>query len=310
MRPDRDQAGGAPDRDQAGGAPDRDQTGDPPDAITVDVEDWFQVQGYAGVVARADWERLPRRIEASMARVLDLFAAAGVTGTFFTLGWIAERHGALIRRIVGSGHELASHGHWHAPVDRDNRAAFAADLRAARHALEDAAGLAVRGYRAPTFSVGPATPWAWDVLAETGHAYSSSVVPGHHDRYGDPAAPRTPHLRAGGAVWELPVTTIEIGGRCFPCAGGGLFRLLPYAVFRAAFRRAGPAAQARIFYTHPWELDPDQPTMAAAARAARLRHRLNLGRTERRLGRLLGDFRFTRLDRAFPQITPPDVSLR
>lgn len=275
------------------------------DALTVDVEDWFQVQGYAGAIRIEDWDRLPRRVEANTDRMLDLFARAGVTGTFFTLGWVASRHGALVRRITAAGHELASHGHWHQPVDRGDRAAFRADLEDARAALEDASGVAVRGYRAPTFSVGPSTPWAWDVLAETGHAYSSSVFPARHDRYGDPDAPRVPHRR--GKVWEIPMTTVEIAGRTLPCAGGGLFRLLPYRVFRAGFRRGGGNEGARVFYTHPWEIDPGQPHVPQAPAQARFRHRLHLGRTARRLERLLADFRFGRMDIAFASLLAPAV---
>jgi polysaccharide deacetylase family protein (PEP-CTERM system associated) len=146
-------------------------------ALTVDVEDWFQVQAYAGTIARAEWDRLPRRVEANTDRLLALFAAAGVRATFFTLGWVAARHPGLIRRIVAAGHELASHGYGHAPVDTLDAASFRADIARARALLQDTGGAAVRGYRAPTFSLGPRTPWAWDLLAETGHAYSSSVYP-------------------------------------------------------------------------------------------------------------------------------------
>ena len=194
----------------------------PVGAMTIDVEDWFQVQGYASVIARDDWEHLPRRVEANTDRLLAMFAGAGITATFFTLGWIAERHPSLVRRIAAGGHEVASHGHWHGRVDGDGRAAFRADVARARACLEDAAGTAVRGYRAPTFSVGPATPWAWDVLAETGHVYSSSLFPVRHDLYGDPDAPRVPHRRAGGALWEIPMTTLRVAGRNLPCAGGWL----------------------------------------------------------------------------------------
>ena len=277
----------------------------PLNALTVDVEDWFQVQAYADAIAPAAWDRLPRRVEASTDRLLALFAAADVRATFFTLGWVAERHPALIRRIVAAGHELASHGHWHRRVDSQDAAAFRADVASARACLEDIGGTAVRGYRAPTFSIGPATPWAWDILAETGHAYSSSVFPVRHDLYGDPNAPRTPHRKAGG-LWEVPMTTVQIGGRTLPCSGGGWFRLVPYRVFRAGFGRAtqGKAASG-VFYIHPWEVDPGQPRVPAARRLASLRHRLNLSRTQARLARLLADFAWGRMDAAFPQLTVP-----
>ena len=277
----------------------------PVNALTVDVEDWFQVQAYAHAVDPADWETLPRRVEASTDRLLALFAAAGVQATFFTLGWVAERHPALVRRIVAAGHELASHGYWHRRVDSQDAAAFRTDLLRARGCLEAVGGTAVRGYRAPTFSIGPATPWAWDVLAETGHTYSSSVFPVRHDLYGNPDAPREPHTQAGGAVWEIPMTTVQLGGRNLPCSGGGWFRLVPYRLFRAGFRRATSAPGTHgVFYIHPWEVDPGQPLLPAARRAASLRHRLNLSRTQARLARLLADFSWGRMDAAFPQLRP------
>ena len=266
-------------------------------AMTIDVEDWFQVQGFADVISRAQWERLPRRVEENTDRLLAVLETAGVKGTFFTLGWVAERHPALVRRIVAGGHELASHGFWHGRVDGADRAAFHNDLASARACLEDNGGVAVRGYRAPTFSIGPSTPWAWDVLAETGHTYSSSLFPVHHDSYGDPEAPRGPHCRAG--VWEIPMTTARIGGRNLPCAGGGWFRIMPYPVFRTMFAGAGGR---RVFYLHPWEIDPDQPRVEAAGMRAQWRHRINLARVEQRLIKLLRDFSWGRMDAAFPEV--------
>ncbi len=270
-------------------------------ALTVDVEDWFQVQAYSGVLRREDWERLPRRVERNTDRLLALFEAQRVQATFFTLGWVAERHGPLIRRIVAGGHELASHGQWHRPVDSQDAAAFREDVSAARARLEAAGGVAVRGYRAPTFSVGPTTPWAWDVLAETGHAYSSSVFPIRHDLYGDPQAPRAPHQPFGGTTWEIPMTTLRLAGRNLPCAGGGWFRLMPYPVFRAAFARAQRQQGAGVFYIHPWEIDPGQPHVPQASRTSRWRHRVSLGATEARLSRLCRDFGWNRMDQVFGQ---------
>jgi polysaccharide deacetylase family protein (PEP-CTERM system associated) len=261
------------------------------------VEDYFQVQAFAGTVAPADWEIFPRRVEANTDRLLALFAEAGAAATFFTLGWVAERHGPLIRRIVAGGHELASHGHWHQRVDGQTEHAFAEDVARARAVLEDAGGVAVSGYRAPTFSIGARTPWAHEVLARTGHRYSSSTYPVRHDLYGDPSAPRAPFRTASG-VWELPMTTWRAAGRNLPCSGGGYFRLLPYAAFRFLLRRSGPRG---IFYTHPWELDADQPRIAAAP-LSRFRHYTNLHRTEARLSRLLRDFACTRLDAAFADL--------
>ena len=273
-------------------------------ALTVDVEDWFQVQAYADAVPPATWEQLPRRVEANTDRLLALFAAAGVHATFFTLGWVAERHPALVRRIVDGGHELASHGYWHRRVDSQDAAAFRADVHRARDCLEQVGGTAVRGYRAPTFSIGPATPWAWDVLAETGHTYSSSVFPVRHDLYGNPDAPRTPHQPVA-AMWEIPMTTVRVGGRNLPCSGGGWFRLVPYGVFRAGFGRATrKPGETGVFYIHPWEVDPGQPRVPAARWMASARHRLNLARTQARLARLLADFSWGRMDAAFPQLVP------
>ena len=269
-------------------------------ALTVDVEDYFQVQAFADTVPRAAWEGLPRRVEANTERLLEVFARAGVQGTFFTLGWVAERHPALVRRIVAGGHELASHGHWHRRVDGQRPEEFAEDVARAKRTLEDAGGVAVAGYRAPTFSLGArTTPWAFDILARTGHRYSSSVYPVRHDLYGEPDAPRQPYRHPGGVLWELPMTTLRVAARNLPCSGGGFFRLLPYRLFRALLRRCNTAQRAPgVFYVHPWEIDPGQPRMAAGRRAC-FRHYHNLGRTEARLERLLRDFAWDRMDRAF-----------
>ena len=269
-------------------------------ALTVDVEDYFQVQAFAGTIPRSAWDGLPRRVEANTGRLLDLFAQAGVRATFFTLGWVAERHPAMIRRIVGAGHELASHGHGHELVDRIGEARFRSDVKRARCVLEDAGGVAVVGYRAPTFSLGARTPWAFDVLAETGHRYSSSIYPVRHDLYGSPDAPRAPYRVAAGAMWELPMTTLHRFGRTWPAGGGAWFRLLPYPAFRAVLR-AALAAERRpaVFYTHPWEIDPGQPRVPGAGLRARLRHYTGLRATERRLARLLHDFAWDRMDRVY-----------
>jgi polysaccharide deacetylase family protein (PEP-CTERM system associated) len=279
-------------------------------ALTVDVEDYFQVQAFADVVPRAAWDAMPRRVEANTDRLLAQFAQAGAGGagargagvhaTFFTLGWVAERHPALIRRIVAAGHELASHGYWHYPVHSQRPEEFRADIVRAKTVLEDAGGVAVLGYRAPTFSVGPRTPWAFAALAETGHRYSSSIYPVRHDLYGTPDAPRFAHRHDGCDLLELPMTTLRGWGQNLPCSGGGYFRLLPYRLFRAALRRCNASQQAPgIFYTHPWEIDPGQPRIATSSRLSRLRHYNNLHRTEARLERLLRDFAWDRIDRVF-----------
>jgi polysaccharide deacetylase family protein (PEP-CTERM system associated) len=271
----------------------------PTNAMSVDVEDWFQVQAFASVIGRDAWETLPRRVEANTDRILALFAEAGVRATFFTLGWVAERHPGLIRRIVAGGHELASHGYGHELVHAIGPDRFRADLRRAKAVLEDAGGVAVIGYRAPTFSIGRrSAPWAHAVLAEEGHRYSSSVFPVKHDLYGEPDAPRGPHRPDPSGVVELPMTTVRVGRRNLPCAGGGWFRLVPYALFRAGLRRVNADGTPGLFYFHPWEVDPEQPRVAAG-RLARFRHYVGLAAMEGRVARLLRDFAWSRMDRVF-----------
>jgi polysaccharide deacetylase family protein (PEP-CTERM system associated) len=272
-------------------------------AMSVDVEDWFQVQAFAGVISRDRWDGLERRVEASTDRTLALFDRAGVTGTFFTLGWVAERHPGLVRRIVAAGHELASHGFSHELVHAIGAEKFRADVARAKAVLEDVSGVAIHGYRAPTFSIAPrCAPWAHAVLAETGHAYSSSVFPVKHDLYGAPDAPRVPHRPDPNGVLELPMTTVRVGRRNLPCAGGGWFRMFPYPLFHAGLSRVNAAGQPGIFYFHPWEIDPLQPRVANAKLRSRLRHYTGLAGMEGKLARLLGDFRWARMDAVFPEI--------
>jgi polysaccharide deacetylase family protein (PEP-CTERM system associated) len=270
-------------------------------AMSVDVEEHFQVQALSARVARADWDARPSRVEESTDRILDLFAARGVKATFFTLGWIAERHPALVRRIVAQGHELASHGYEHLRVDGQTPAQFRSDIRRAKYALEDTAGVAVRGYRAATFSIGQKNLWAFEILADEGYVYSSSVNPIRHDLYGMADAPRFA-FRAGGdhGLIEVPISTFRVGARNFPCGGGGFFRLLPYAYSRWAIGRVNQTErQPSVFYFHPWEIDPDQPREPGLPLKSRIRHYVNLGRMESRLRRLLQDFRWDRMDRVF-----------
>jgi polysaccharide deacetylase family protein (PEP-CTERM system associated) len=272
-------------------------------AMTVDVEDYFQVQAFAPVIARSAWDGFAPRVDANVGRILDRFAAAGVHATFFTLGWVAERHPRMVRRIVADGHELASHGYGHALVHTLDAAQFRADVRRARQLLEDIGGVAVTGYRAPTFSLGARTPWAFGVLAEEGYRYSSSTYPIRHDLYGDPGAPRFPYRPAGTTLVELPLTTVPIRGRNFPFAGGGYFRLLPYRLFRAGLMRVNRRERRPgIFYFHPWEIDPGQPRIRNASRVARFRHYLNLAAMPGRLDRLLHDFAWDRIDAVFAEI--------
>ena len=267
-------------------------------ALSVDVEDWFQVGAFEGVIARESWETLPRRVEANTDRVLALFDEAGVKATFFTLGWIAERHPALIRRIAEAGHELASHGWDHKRVFTMGEAQFRADIARARVAIEDTAGQSVAGYRAPSFSIDARTPWAHRVLAEEGYAYSSSVAPVAHDHYGWPESPRFAWRPvAGSDLVELPVTTVTVAGRRLAAGGGGFFRLLPYAFSNWAVARTNRAERRpAIFYFHPWEIDPDQPRVAGAALKSKLRHYSNLSAMQGKLMRLLADHRWGRTD--------------
>ncbi len=269
-------------------------------AMSVDVEDYFQVQAFAGTIDRGDWDSLPCRVERNVDRLLEIFGEAGVKATFFTLGWIAERYPALIRRIVAEGHELASHGWNHTRADSQDEAAFRADIRKTKALLEDIGGVEITGYRAATFSIGPKNYWAFGVLGEEGHRYSSSLYPIRHDLYGDTAASRVPFHPNGLPLLEVPMTTVQWFGRNFPCSGGGYFRLLPYAVSRLNMRRVNAHEHNPcIFYFHPWEIDPEQPRQQNIDAKTRFRHYTNLGRMEGRLIRLLKDFAWDRMDRVF-----------
>jgi len=270
-------------------------------AMTVDVEDYFQVSAFEGHIDRARWNTLPCRVEANTDRILVLFAAAEVKATFFTLGWVAERYPALIQRIVTAGHELASHGYSHVRVTQQQPAEFRADVEKTKKLLEDIGGVVVKGYRAPSYSIGAGNLWALDELAEAGYLYSSSIYPVRHDLYGMPEAPRFAfHPRGGEGILEVPITTLRFGRRNLPCGGGGFFRLYPYAVSRWALRRVNQGeGQSGMFYFHPWEIDPGQPRQAGLGLKTRIRHYLNLGRMESRLQALLHDFSWDRMDRIF-----------
>jgi polysaccharide deacetylase family protein (PEP-CTERM system associated) len=272
-------------------------------AMTVDVEDYFQVQAFAHCIGRDTWDRTPTRVEANVERILALFAAHEVHATFFTLGWIAERHKAMVRRIVAAGHELASHGWDHTKADTQDPETFRSDVIRTKALLEDVGGVAVRGYRAATFSIGARNPWAFAVLEEAGHAYSSSVNPIRHDLYGMPDAPRVPFQPPGGRLWEFPMTTVRLFGRNLPCSGGGYFRLLPSALYRAGLSRINRReARPGIFYFHPWEVDPDQPRVAGCGWKSRLRHYTNLSRMEADLGSVLRRFAWDRMDRVYADL--------
>ena len=268
-------------------------------AFSIDVEDWFQVSAFAPYIERAHWDRLPCRVERNVELLLGILDDAGATATFFTLGWIAERYPAMVRRIVAAGHELASHGYGHLRASDQTPAQFREDLVEAKRLLEDIGGVAVIGYRAPSFSIGRENAWAHDLVAETGHRYSSSIYPIAHDHYGVPDAPRFAHRTANGLL-EIPPTTVRWGGRNWPVGGGGYFRLLPYTVSAWGLRKVNVAdRRPAMVYFHPWEFDPEQPRVSHASAKARFRHYLNLQLTEPRIRRLLREFSWQRIDRAF-----------
>jgi polysaccharide deacetylase family protein (PEP-CTERM system associated) len=270
-------------------------------ALTIDVEDYFQVSAFAPYIRRDEWDARECRVERNVDRILALLAEHEVQATFFTLGWVAERYPQLVRRIVAGGHELASHGHGHQRASELDEAAFRDDVVRAKAILEDIAGAPVLGYRAPSFSIGHGNLWAFDVLAAAGYRYSSSIYPIAHDHYGMPDAPRFAHRTASGLL-EVPVTTLRLGGRNWPSSGGGYFRLLPYAMSRWMIRRVNADDRASaIFYFHPWEIDPGQPRIAGIDAKTRFRHYVNIPRMESRLRSLLADFRWGRMDRIFLQ---------
>jgi polysaccharide deacetylase family protein (PEP-CTERM system associated) len=267
-------------------------------ALSVDVEDWFQVGAFESVIGRDQWDGLEQRVERNAGAVLDLFAEAGVKATFFTLGWVAERHPALIRRAADAGHEIASHGWDHRRVFTLGEKGFRADLRRAHAAISDAAGTEPRGYRAPSFSIDARTPWAHRILAEEGYAYSSSVAPIAHDHYGWRDAPRFAHrpLPDSGLI-ELPVTTVELGGRRMAAGGGGFFRLLPYRFSSWAIGVNQGDGRPAVFYFHPWEIDPGQPRVAGAPLKSRLRHYSRIPAMRPKLLRLFRSHAWGRTDK-------------
>lgn len=268
-------------------------------AMTVDVEDYFQVSAMEPYIERSQWESIPCRVERNVDRILAMLSDANAHATFFTLGWVAERYPKLINRIVGGGHELASHGYGHHRATDLTPDQFSEDVRTAKRVLEDISGVEVIGYRAPSFSIGHRNLWAFDTLASAGYQYSSSIYPIRHDHYGMPDAPRFAHGRKEGLT-EFPVTTIRIGQTNFPAGGGGYFRLLPYSVSKWLLQRVnGVDQEPCIFYFHPWEIDFEQPRVPGVNLKTRFRHYVNLKRTEQRLTHLFRDFSWGRMDKVF-----------
>nr|WP_229518531.1 XrtA system polysaccharide deacetylase [Massilia sp. PAMC28688] len=284
----------APPRTRAPGSPIR-------NAMTCDVEDYFQVSAFAPHIDRASWPTRECRVEANIDRILNLMADGNVKATFFTLGWIAERYPAMVRRIVEGGHELASHGYSHLRASDQDLAEFTKDITSAKKLLEDIGGQQVRGYRAPSFSIGTQNLWALDALLDAGYQYSSSIYPIAHDHYGMPDAPRFAfYPRGSDGLLEVPITTVKMGQRNLPAGGGGYFRLFPYQLSRYLMRKVNQDDQeAAIFYFHPWEIDPGQPRPEGVDLKSRFRHYVNLGRTEQRLKALTRDFAWDRMDNIF-----------
>jgi polysaccharide deacetylase family protein (PEP-CTERM system associated) len=270
-------------------------------ALTVDVEDYFQVSAFAPYIPRDAWEGMPCRVERNVDVILSLLAEHKARATYFTLGWVAERYPALVRRIVEQGHELASHGYAHLRASDQSRDEFRQDVTRAKKLLEDIAGVEVKGYRAPSFSIGRCNLWALQCLSEAGYRYSSSVYPIHHDHYGMPEAPRFAFYPEGaGGLLELPVTTISLFKRNLPAGGGGYFRLLPYQVSRWCLNRVNTVdRQPCVFYFHPWEMDPGQPRQKGISLKTRFRHYVNIPAMERRVRALCRDFQWDRMDSLF-----------
>jgi polysaccharide deacetylase family protein (PEP-CTERM system associated) len=267
---------------------------EPRHILTVDVEDYFQVEAFAGQVSRDEWDKYPTRVVANCEHILDIFDRYQAKATFFVLGWVADRFPAIVRRIHERGHELACHSFWHRRVDSLTPQEFRADTRAACDAIEQAASVRVRGYRAPTWSITRNSRWALDILAEEGFAYDSSIYPIHHDLYGIPGAERYPYIQVcggGRSLLEFPPATARIAGMNFPAAGGGYLRIFPLAYTFWTFRQFEKAQSPLVLYVHPWEIDAEQPRIAARLKS-RFRHYTNLRRTRSRLERILQRHRF------------------
>jgi polysaccharide deacetylase family protein (PEP-CTERM system associated) len=276
-------------------------------ALTIDVEDYFQVSAMAPYIRRDEWDSRECRVERNIDRILGMLAQHSTQATFFTLGWVAERYPAMVRRIVEQGHELASHGYGHQRASDLSEAEFFDDVQRAKGILEDIGGQSVLGYRAPSFSIGTGNLWALDTLLKAGYRYSSSIYPVKHDHYGMPDAPRFVHEVRPGLL-EVPPTTLRLFDRNLPSSGGGFFRLLPYSVSRWMLQQVNARdAESAIFYFHPWEIDAEQPRVAGIDAKTRFRHYVNIERNERKLDRLLSDFRWDRMDRLFLKSSPREV---
>jgi len=272
-------------------------------ALTIDVEDYFQVSAFAPYIPRDQWNSRECRVERNVERILHMLDDHGTKATFFTLGWIAERYPHLVKRIVDGGHELASHGYGHERASDLSEEAFFRDIDSAKKLLEDLSGHEVKGYRAPSFSISEGNLWAFDCLERAGYHYSSSIYPIKHDHYGMPDAPRFAHQVRDGLL-EVPVTTARLFDRNWPASGGGYFRLMPYTMSRWLLQRVNQQdCQSAVFYFHPWEIDEAQPRIDGINAKTRFRHYVNLNKTEARIRRLLADFNWARMDEIFLPVT-------
>jgi polysaccharide deacetylase family protein (PEP-CTERM system associated) len=273
-------------------------------AFTVDVEDYFQVSGFEGSIDRNSWSKFESRVVPSTRRLLELLLKSNVRGTFFVLGWIADRYPTLVQEIDKCGHEIGSHSYWHSLVYEQTPAEFREDLKRSRNAIEDITGKPVVAYRAPSFSITQRSKWSLEILVEQGFTMDSSIFPIHHDRYGIPNAQRGPHILStpSGEIWEFPPTVTRLSGMNIPVGGGGYFRLFPVAWTSYWLRRVQVIEQVPVmFYVHPWEIDADQPRLRAGGLIARFRHYVNLARTENKLNRLLSEISFGSMSEALTE---------
>ncbi|WP_456371457.1 XrtA system polysaccharide deacetylase [Thermodesulfatator atlanticus] len=280
-------------------------------ALSIDVEEYFQVVAFSSVIAQEDWDKMPSRVEKPTLLILEMLAERGIKATFFCLGWVAKKHPSLIRQIATKGHEIASHGVSHRPIYALSPQEFRKEAVESKKILEDLSGKEVKGFRASTYSITPKTTWALEMLAEAGYAYDSSIFPIHHDLYGFPQAPRYPFVFREYGLIEFPISTANLGKINIPVAGGGYFRLFPYTLTRYFLNKINQKENRPfVFYAHPWEFDPAQPRIKAPLKS-RFRHYLNLSKTRKRFEKLLTDFSFASLEEVLESLKPlPEKSLR
>ena len=268
-------------------------------ALTIDVEDYFQVSAFSKVINKKKWDEKECRIEKNVDTIINILDSKKIKATFFTLGWIAERYPSMIKKIIMEGHELASHGYAHEKVSEISRSDFYQDVTRAKGILEDIGGKQINGYRAPSFSIAEKNFWAMEILSETGHFYSSSIYPVKHDHYGSPNAPRFPY-KVFSELLEVPPTTVKLFGRNFPASGGGYFRLLPYFVSKKMLDRVNKVENKPVvFYFHPWEIDSHQPKISNLSIKTRFRHYKNIEKMEEKIKKLVEDFHWDRMDNIF-----------